>query len=185
MALWALGNRAGNWPSLEVNFNLVVRQTQQLPQLQPVAVVDQLVDFGQQSLNGLPNIRNHMDARCGLGGTRREVRAWRSHSEESQHEEGAVIQVASFMPSGMGAPPNCASKARSSPAPCRSKRLAYCSTTSTRRPCAASPLPVSCSGFFSSILSSAMPAPFRASRTAKARSLASSSFLVGSPLAST
>lgn len=62
--------------------------------------------------------------------------------------------------------------------------LDYCSATSTRRACAGSPLPVSCSGFFSSILSSATPAAFSASRTAKARCLASSSFMAGSPLAS-
>ncbi len=60
----------------------------------------------------------------------------------------------------------------------------HCRVTSTRRASAALPLPVVCSGFFSSILSSATPAAVSASRTAKARCLASSSFAAGSPEAS-
>ena len=62
----------------------------------------------------------------------------------------------------------------------------YCRLTSTRRPSAAEVAPaVTSSGFFNSILSSAMPAALSASRTANARTLASSAFLTGSPLGST
>ena len=60
----------------------------------------------------------------------------------------------------------------------------YCSATSTRRASALLPLPVMASDFFTSILSSAMPAVLSAALTASARCLASSSFFAGSPVAS-
>ena len=60
---------------------------------------------------------------------------------------------------------------------------AYCSVTSTRRASAEAPAST-CWGFLNSMRSSATPAAFSASRTAKARCLASSAFFTGSPVES-
>ena len=66
-----------------------------------------------------------------------------------------------------------------------SGRAGQCARSiSTRRASASVPEPVMTSGFFMLMRASATPAPVSAARTALARSLASSSFLLGSPVAS-
>ena len=67
---------------------------------------------------------------------------------------------------------------------CCQRAFRYSSRTSTRRASAAGPGPVSTSGFFSSILSSGTPIDLSVSATLKARCLASSAFIAGSPVAS-